>query len=78
MIRAENPPSRRAAERNGLTVWKEVNWRGLPHYVYSIERENLPALRRDKRSVPNCAALKTGAGARSKKQVLRFAQDDKF
>ncbi len=79
MIRAENPPSRRAAERNGMTVWKEVTWRGLPHYVYSVERERIYRhWRRDKRSAPNCAALKTGAGARSKKQVLRFAQDDKF
>src|SRR5271157_4212938 len=38
LIRPENLPSRRVAERNGMTVWKEVNWRGLPHYVYSIER----------------------------------------
>jgi hypothetical protein len=21
-----------------MTVWKEVNWRGLPHCVYSIAR----------------------------------------
>ncbi len=38
LIRPENLPSRRVAERNGMTVWKEVNWRSLPHYVYSIER----------------------------------------
>jgi ribosomal-protein-alanine N-acetyltransferase len=38
LIRPENLPSRRVAERNGMTVWKEVNWRGLPHCVYSIER----------------------------------------
>jgi RimJ/RimL family protein N-acetyltransferase len=38
LIRPENLPSRRVAERNGMSVWKEVNWRGLPHYVYSIER----------------------------------------
>ena len=37
LIRPENLPSRRVAERNGMTVWKEVNWRGLPHCVYSIE-----------------------------------------
>jgi RimJ/RimL family protein N-acetyltransferase len=42
LIRAENLPSRRVAERNGMTVWKEVNWRGLPHYVYSIERGKTP------------------------------------
>ena len=44
LIRPENLPSRRVAERNGLTVWKEVNWRGLPHCVYSIERGQLPVL----------------------------------
>jgi [ribosomal protein S5]-alanine N-acetyltransferase len=38
LIRPENLPSCRVAERTGMTVWKEVNWRGLPHYVYSIER----------------------------------------
>jgi [ribosomal protein S5]-alanine N-acetyltransferase len=38
LIRPENLPSRRVAERVGLAVWKEVNWRGLPHCVYSIER----------------------------------------
>ena len=44
LIRLENLPSRRVAERNGMTIWKEVNWRGFPHYVYSFEREKLPAL----------------------------------
>jgi ribosomal-protein-alanine N-acetyltransferase len=38
LIRPENKASRRVAERTGMTVWKEVNWRGLLHYVYSIER----------------------------------------
>lgn len=38
LIRPENLPSRRVAERNGMTVWKEVEWRGLPHYVYSVKR----------------------------------------
>src|SRR5450631_729486 len=38
LIRPENLPSRRVAERNGMTVWKEVSWRGLPHCVYSIKR----------------------------------------
>ena len=36
LIRAENIPSRRVAERNGMTIWKEITWRGLPHCVYSI------------------------------------------
>lgn len=38
LIRPENLPSCRVAERTGMTAWKEVNWRGLPHCVYSIER----------------------------------------
>jgi len=43
LIRPENLPSRRVAERTGMTIWKEVNWRGLPQYVYSVEREKIPA-----------------------------------
>jgi ribosomal-protein-alanine N-acetyltransferase len=38
LIRPENLPSRRVAERVGMAVWKEVNWRGLLHCVYSFER----------------------------------------
>lgn len=38
LIRPENLPSRRVAERNGMKVWKEIEWRGLPHYVYAVER----------------------------------------
>ena len=38
LIRPENLPSRRVAERNGMTVWKEIEWRGLRHSVYSIQR----------------------------------------
>lgn len=38
LIRPENVPSRRVAERNGMTIWKEVDWRGLRHYVYSVEK----------------------------------------
>ena len=38
LIRPENLQSRRVAERNGMGIWKEVEWRGLPHLVYSIER----------------------------------------
>lgn len=38
MIRPENLPSRRVAERNGLKIEKEVFWRGYQHYVYVIER----------------------------------------
>jgi RimJ/RimL family protein N-acetyltransferase len=39
LIRPENLPSRRVAERSGMVLWKEVNWHGLCHLVYSIERE---------------------------------------
>jgi RimJ/RimL family protein N-acetyltransferase len=39
LIRPENIPSRRVAEKNGMTVWKEIVWRGLPHLVYAIERD---------------------------------------
>jgi ribosomal-protein-alanine N-acetyltransferase len=39
LIRPENLPSRRVAERNGMTIWKELNWRGLPHCVYSIQKQ---------------------------------------
>jgi [ribosomal protein S5]-alanine N-acetyltransferase len=38
MIRPENTPSRRVAERNGLRIEKEIFWRGYQHYVYAIER----------------------------------------
>jgi len=38
LIRPENLLSRRVAERNGMTIWKEISWRGLCHYVYSIEK----------------------------------------
>ncbi len=41
MIRPENLASRHVAERMGMTVWKEVKWRGLAHYVYSIERASV-------------------------------------
>lgn len=38
LIRAENLPSRRVAERNGLTVEKEIDFQGLPHLVYAARR----------------------------------------
>jgi len=28
-----------------MTIWKEIDWRGLPHYVYSIEKQ--PDVSRD-------------------------------
>jgi RimJ/RimL family protein N-acetyltransferase len=39
MIRPENIPSRRVAERNGLKIEKELFWRGFQHLVYAIEIE---------------------------------------
>jgi ribosomal-protein-alanine N-acetyltransferase len=39
IIRPENLPSRRVAEKNGMTVWKEVIRVGFPHLVYSIRKE---------------------------------------
>ena len=40
LIRPENVPSIRVAERNRMTIWREIDWRGLRHYVYAIERES--------------------------------------
>jgi RimJ/RimL family protein N-acetyltransferase len=45
LIRPENVPSCRVAERNGMTIWKEVQWRGLRHYVYSVERSQNSSIR---------------------------------
>ena len=39
LIRPENLQSRRVAEKNGMTVSKDLIWRGLPHLVYAIRRE---------------------------------------
>jgi len=38
IIRPENLPSRRVAEKNGMKVWKEVQWRNLQHFVYRVQR----------------------------------------
>ena len=38
LIRPENIPSRRVAEKNGMKLWKEITWRGLPHLVYAVQR----------------------------------------
>ncbi len=38
LIRPANLPSRRVAEKIGLSLWKEVMWRELPHCVYVIRR----------------------------------------
>ncbi len=41
LIRPENLPSRRVAEKNGMTVWKSVTWRGFEHLVYAVWRDSL-------------------------------------
>jgi len=43
LIRPENRPSRRVAERNGMTVWRETTRNGLPHLVYRVQREDWSA-----------------------------------
>ena len=39
LIRPENLASRRVAEKNGMTIWKEVTKADLLHYVYAVKRE---------------------------------------
>ncbi len=39
LIRPENLQSRRVAEKNGMTVQKEIVWRGLSHLVYAVDRD---------------------------------------
>jgi [ribosomal protein S5]-alanine N-acetyltransferase len=39
IIRTENIPSRRVAEKNGMTFWKEVIRATFPHVVYSIQKD---------------------------------------
>jgi ribosomal-protein-alanine N-acetyltransferase len=38
LIRPENLPSRRVAEKNGMTIWKQTIRKGIPHLVYKIHR----------------------------------------
>lgn len=42
LIRPENIPSRRVAEKNGLSIEKEVIYANLEHYVYSISFSKAP------------------------------------
>jgi ribosomal-protein-alanine N-acetyltransferase len=49
LIRPENLPSRRVAEKNGMKLWKEVLWHDLPHCVYIIRRSELPGWRQTTR-----------------------------
>ena len=41
LIRPENLASRRVAEKNGMTIWKETIRANLLHYVYAIQRDQL-------------------------------------
>jgi ribosomal-protein-alanine N-acetyltransferase len=43
LIRPENMASRRVAEKNGMSVWKEVTRSNLLHYVYAIRRDQVSA-----------------------------------
>ena len=45
LIRPENVPSRRVAERNGMKLEREVVHYGLPHLVYVLRREEFEAPR---------------------------------
>ena len=45
LIRPENVPSRRVAERNGMKLEREIMHYGLPHLVYAMSREEFAALR---------------------------------
>jgi RimJ/RimL family protein N-acetyltransferase len=40
LVRPENLPSRRVAEKVGMTVWKEIQWADLRHLVYAIQRNH--------------------------------------
>jgi len=40
LIRPENVPSRRVAERNGMQIEKQVAHAELPHLVYAMRRED--------------------------------------
>ena len=39
LIRPENIPSRRVAEKNGLRIDCEIDWKGIRHFVYAINRD---------------------------------------
>jgi RimJ/RimL family protein N-acetyltransferase len=40
LILPENLPSRRVAERNGMTVERQVTFHKLPHLMYAMKRED--------------------------------------
>lgn len=44
LIRPENQPSWRVAEKNGMKVWKQAMHAGYLHLVYAIRREEFTSL----------------------------------
>jgi RimJ/RimL family protein N-acetyltransferase len=50
LIRPENLPSRRVAEKNGMTIVDELVWRDIPHLVYAISRKRLTTEETEKHS----------------------------
>lgn len=47
LIRPENEPSRKVAERNGLVAKEKTVWRGYEHLIYKMEKANWESARRD-------------------------------
>jgi hypothetical protein len=41
LIRPENLPSRRVAEKMGMSLRKQVMWRNLPHHVFVVLRPKM-------------------------------------
>ena len=37
LVRPENAPSRAVAERAGMSIDRSTVWRGIPHFIYSID-----------------------------------------
>ncbi|MDP9222947.1 MAG: GNAT family N-acetyltransferase, partial [Actinomycetota bacterium] len=38
LIRPENSPSRGVAEKIGMAIEKEIDYKGMTHYVYALEK----------------------------------------
>ena len=38
LVRPQNQPSSRVAEKIGMSLWKHVMWRNLPHNVFGVGR----------------------------------------
>jgi RimJ/RimL family protein N-acetyltransferase len=52
LIRPENVPSRRVAERNGMKVERQVVHAKLPHVVYAVTREEFQRVSKQSASHP--------------------------